>query len=50
MKKIALKRLRRKIEALKTEALMRDRITLSQHMEECLWLITKVEEDDQSNC
>jgi len=48
LKHIAAQRLERKLKALREEAKQRNRLTLAQHFDECLWLLSKATEDEQS--
>ena len=41
LKHIAAQRLERKLKALREEAKQRNRLTLAQHFDECLWLLSK---------
>ena len=47
LKHIAAQRLERKLKALREEAKQRNRLTLAQHFDECLWLLSKATEDEQ---
>jgi hypothetical protein len=45
LKDIAAQRLERKLKAMREEAKQRQRYTLAQHFDECLWLLSKVTTD-----
>lgn len=45
LKHIAAQRLERKLKALREEAKQRNRLTLAQHFDECLWLLSKATTD-----
>jgi len=47
LKEIARKSLERKLRYMRDEAKQRNRGTLAQHLEECMWLLKKATENDK---